>query len=81
MIAHSLLLVEPTIEAGIRMPPNPEDFTVDEFPHWAVFTNFQLGRPLPDWETPWSNAKVIAAVPDDKIKLVTAAELRDLGCR
>ncbi|MFZ2152062.1 MAG: hypothetical protein WAV09_03080 [Minisyncoccia bacterium] len=66
--------------AKIKVPPNLEKYDTNEFPHWHVLLNTQLGASLPTPDAGWHNARVIAAIPDKRIRKVTMADLRKLGC-
>lgn len=79
MIAFSSLAVNPAREAGIKIPENLDIFDPNEYPHWAVYCNMQLGRRIPSMTEHWSNAKIIAAIPEDKIKIITRHEIEELG--
>ncbi len=79
MLAFPDMLAGPAQEAGITVPENAEDFDKDKFPHFAVYLNVQLGSPLPYPTAHWDNAKVIAAIPEDKIRTVTISELIAAG--
>lgn len=79
MIAIPALLVNPAEEAGMKVPDDPEDFDAEEFPHFHVFLLLQLGRRMPTPSAHWENAKIVAAVPDAKIKKMTAADFNALG--
>lgn len=68
------MLVRFAKDAGIAVPADLDDFDYDSFPHWTVYTEIQLGRPV-SGESPLRNAQVIAAIPDDRIRYVTTAEL------
>lgn len=65
--------------AGIKTPENCEDFNPEYYPHFEVFCIMQLGQPMPYPGVHFDNAKIIASIPDDKIKLITGQELLDLG--
>ena len=69
------MLIAPAKEAGMKVPPNAEDFKHADFPHFAVYVGIQLGRQLPYPTAHWDNAKMIAAVPEDKIFDVTFDQL------
>lgn len=79
MLAFEEMLVAPADEAGIKVPEEPEKYDPELFPHWHVFCNVQLGRPMPNADSHWRNAEVIAAVPEERIRLITLAELVELG--
>lgn len=59
--------------------PQTEDFNPNEYPHWTVFLNTNLGYNY-DYGQFEQNAKVIFAIEDDKIKSVTPTDLINLGC-
>ena len=79
MIGFEEMLVEPAVQAGIKIPDDPYKYDPEEFPHWTVFCNWQLGRSLPSPDSHFRNAQIIAAVPDDRIKLIYTSEMIDLG--
>lgn len=78
MIVFPFLLVPAAEEANMKVPPDADNFNADEFPHFRVFCNIQLSRAATPTEH-WENAKLIAAIPDDKIRTITVQDLRDLG--
>jgi hypothetical protein len=71
MIAFAGMLVEPAKKAGITVPSDPDNFDPDEYPHWNVYLNVQIGAGLPTPDSHWHNAEVVAAVPAKQIKKVT----------
>ena len=79
MIAFPGMLVQPALKAGIKVPDNPEKFDDKKYPHFYVFINFQLGRPIFNSTSHWSNAKIIAKISDDKIKTITLGDIAELG--
>jgi hypothetical protein len=79
MLALDDMLVKPAEEAGIKVPTDLENFNKDEYPHWTVYCNVQLGSPMPYPSCHWDNAKIIASIPSDKIKITTFEELEKLG--
>lgn len=80
MIAFPGMLVRPAEEAGMKVPPDPDEFTPTDFPHFYAFCVMQLGRPILNGMTShWENAKIIASVPEDKILAITPADLFDMG--
>jgi len=85
MLAFPGMIAGPAREAGIKVPSDDEmdeDYDVEKYPHFAVFCNITLGVSL-TWGTAqdWMahNAKMIAAIPDDKIMKTTFEDLRALG--
>jgi hypothetical protein len=79
MIAFAPMLIGPAQEAGMKVPEDAENFVAKDFPHFAVFLGVQLGSPMPNPTSHWSNARVVSAIPDDKIKIVTFNDLVELG--
>ena len=79
MLAFPEMIAPAAEEAGIKVPEDLENFDPKEYPHWLVFSKVQLGAPMPHASAHWENAKVVAKVPEDKIKLVTLKELEELG--
>ncbi len=79
MIALPIALVAPAVEAGIKVPDDPDNYDLEEFPHFHVYCCMQLGTPMPSPSSHWTNAKVVAQVPNDRIKLVTPKDLEELG--
>jgi hypothetical protein len=79
MIAFPGMLIPAAESAGMKVPPNPEEFKAENFPHFQVFCNVQLGAPMPYPVAVWDNAKVIASVSDAKITKITHKELKKLG--
>jgi hypothetical protein len=79
MVAFHGMLAGPAVSAGIKLPEDLENYNTEEYPHWEVYCLLQLCRPLPYPAAHWDNAKIIASIPDDKIKKVTIAELVTFG--
>ena len=79
MIALPIMLVGPAEEAGMKVPENPDEYDSVDYPHWHVFLSAQLGIPLPSPASHWHNAKIVADIPNSKIKKVTPENLIELG--
>ena len=79
MIAMPAMLVNPALDAGINVPEDLEDYDPERFPHWYVFNMVQLGAPMPDANSHFANAKVIASVTDEDITKVTHHDLENMG--
>jgi hypothetical protein len=79
MIAFPEMLIEAAEKAGMKVPPNPEDFDRTDFMHFFVFAAVQVGAPMPYPDAHWHNAELIAQIPDSEIELVTYQELLDRG--
>lgn len=85
MILFAGLLIPSATDAGMKVPAqetldedNLEAFR-DEFPHFYVFCQMQLGRRMDPGE-PFTNATIIAKIPEKKIRKVTFQDLAKLGC-
>lgn len=79
MIATPYGLISPAEKAGIKVPNDVDNYDPEEYKHFHLFLCAQLGAPMPTSTSHWENAKVIAKIPEDKIKTITAEELEDLG--
>ncbi len=79
MIVNPHLISEAAAQAGIKLPPDLENYDKEEYPHWHLFCSAQLGVPIPYWDCHWENAKVIASISEDRVKTITVRELRDAG--
>jgi len=83
MMAFPSMLAKPARDAGMKTPVfegEDDDFDSDKFPHFAVFCNIQLGRPM-QWGEQFENAKIIAAIPNEKIRSIGFVELLAMGLR
>lgn len=79
MLAFPGMLVPHASSAGMKVPKDPENFDANEYPHFYVYREFQLGRSILRGTSHWENAKIIAEIPEDRIRLVTFDELLELG--
>ena len=79
MLAFPGLLVGPAKAAGIKVPPDPETYPKEEFPHWHAYVVMQVGAPMPFPGAHWENAKVVAALSDAEAKTITQKELLERG--
>jgi hypothetical protein len=79
MIAFPGMLIGAAEKAGIKVPPNPDEFERDEFMHFFVFSTVQIGASLPYPSAPLDNAKLIAKISDEEIGQITYQELLDRG--
>lgn len=84
MLAFQSLIHKAATDAGMKVPPSDlldkdsEAWNGDDYPHFMVFCNMQLGVPMQPGDH-WQNAKVIAAISDDKIKTIMYREILALG--
>ncbi len=79
MLAFPEMIAPAAEEADIKVPPDLENYSREDYPHWAAFCNVQLGAPMPHASAHWENAKVIATIPHSEIKLTTYQQLLDKG--
>lgn len=81
MIAFAGMLTEAGRQAGMKVPHDPdgEDWIPDEYPHFDVFCKMQLGKPVRYHGEHWDNAKIVADIPEDRIREVTFNDLLALG--
>lgn len=79
MILYPGMLVSAAEKAGMKVPPNPDgEWNKDEYPHFNIYCLVQLARPI-RWGEHWDNAKVVAAIPNDKLDSVTLQDLIENG--
>lgn len=79
MLAFADMLIGPAKEAGMKVPDDVHNYDRSEYPHFLVYCEIQIGRPMPHTDSHWTNAKIIAAIPDDKIKTVNYEDVMELG--
>ena len=86
MIASLTQLLKPAADAGIKVPENVSYDALDNLndfreshTHFFVYCMMQLGAPMPSASAHWENAKVIAALSDEEIKMVTGPQLLEQG--
>lgn len=73
-------LLDAARRAGMKVPPNPDKFDKEQYPHFFVFCSLQLGRKLPYPTAHFDNALVIMSVGDEKdIKGIDAHKLLTYG--
>lgn len=68
MILFRSMLIESAKAANMAMPPDIENYDPKQYVHWHIYCLLQLGKSVRYAGEHWENAKVIAAVPLDKIK-------------
>ena len=79
MILTEVGLVNPAMEASMKMPNDIHNYNPDEFPHWHVFVNIQIGRVMTYSSSHFLNAKIIAGIEDEDIMHITLRELEKRG--
>lgn len=74
-------LAQTANNTGITVPPDIENYHAGEYPHFFLFVQTQLCRPLPEGEPSahWGNARIIASIPDDAIMQTSLADLERMG--
>lgn len=80
MMVFPSMLTPAADEAGMSCPPDPDDFSPEEYPHFHVFCTVQLGRAM-EWTEHWHNAEVLAAIPEKELKTLTLEDLLEKGLR
>lgn len=79
MLAFPDMLIDAAYKAGIAIPENINNYDRNEFPHFYVFCYLQLGRPVRYHGEHWDNAKVIANIPVERLKVMTLEEFINEG--
>jgi len=65
-IQHRESLVPYAMGAGIAVPSNLYD-TSEGFRYWNLYCDIQIERPIPSDDALTHNAKVIAAISDERL--------------
>lgn len=78
MIVFPDMIAEAAKKAGMKVPPDVDNFDAEEYPHFQVYCNVQLGVPI-TWGNHWTNAEIIAKIPENKIKATSLNDLYKLG--
>jgi hypothetical protein len=78
MLCFESMIAGAAQDAGMKVPPLDaldvdDGWQSDEYPHFMVFCALQLNRRMA-FDEHWSNAKVIAAIPDDEIKMLMLSD-------
>jgi hypothetical protein len=55
----------------MKVPPDADKFDPNEYPHFQVYLNCQLGAAMPFPTAHWSNAEIVAARAAMMLSLVT----------
>ena len=74
MIAFPTMLMAPAEAAGMKIPPDPNNYSAEAFPHFHCFCILQLGRPMKMDGEHWRNAKVIAKIPEERLREMTLVD-------
>ena len=82
MIAFTEMLVPIAKKCNIEIPSDIENYSPEDFPHFYVFSVFQIGRPIEDnWTSHWNNAEIIGNLSKEEAKSITFEELFKKGCK
>jgi hypothetical protein len=81
MMVFPGMIAKAAEKAGMKVPADPDGkWKPKDFPHFHVFCNVQLARPI-HWGEHWENAEIIAAIPEAELKTLTLANLISRGLR
>jgi hypothetical protein len=82
MLVYPSMIAEAARAAGMKVPDEPDTGSWDpnDYPHFYVFCGVQLYRPIA-WGEHWENAKVVAAVRESDLRVITLEELIGRGLR
>lgn len=88
MMVFPSMLVPAAQSAGMKAPTEKEmdkfeknwnnQKMKEKYPHFWVFCTLQLARPV-RWGEHWENAKVIAGIPEEKLKTMTLSDFIAAG--
>jgi len=78
MLAFPSMITQAASQAGMKVPDDPDNFVPDDFPHFHVFCNCQLGQPMSPGAH-WENAKVIVAIPEADLRTITFDQILEKG--
>lgn len=79
MVAFPGMLIGPAQRANIKVPDDPNNYDENEYPHFFVFCQMQLGRSMPNPTSHWNNAAIIAKISDDEIRRVSYNDIINMG--
>ncbi len=79
MIAFQIMLVEPARQANIDVPDDLDNYDEEKYKRFHLLCCAQLGQPMPNPSSHFTNAEVIAKIPEDRIKTITFEELVEAG--
>ena len=79
MLAFQSMIHKAAKDAGMEVPAmelldafdGEPTWDPEEYPHFHVFCNVQLGRSMHSMGQHWDNAKIVAAVPVEELRTVT----------
>jgi hypothetical protein len=78
MMVYPGMLVDAAQKAGMKVPPDPDNYDKAEYPHFDYFCLLQLARPI-KWGEHWNNAKILAEIPIEKLNKMTINQFVEQG--
>lgn len=75
-IQHRESLIGVAKQVGIAVPDDTSNDA--KYPHWRLFCMIQLERPINSDDALLHNAKVIAAIPKNKIRSIVFGDISNL---
>lgn len=80
MIAFPEMLVPLAQGVGMAVPDDVTSFDANKYPHFYVYMMIQIGSPINFRRSSHiENARIIAEIPENKIREVSVADLRAMG--
>lgn len=81
MIAFPTILATFAEQAGIPVPPDPDQFleVKEQYPQFAVYCLLQLGTSMPNETSARTNADVIASIPVEEVTTLTLTDFEARG--
>lgn len=74
MMVYPGMLVGAAEDAGMKVPPDTENYDPKEYPHFDLFCLLQLARPM-QWGEQFDNAKILAEIPIEELRKMTVKQL------
>lgn len=78
MMLFPEMLVGACEKSGIRVPENLDEYDIEKFPHFFIFCQLQLGRPI-RWGEHWDNAEIISKLTVEELKTFTLQDFLSRG--
>lgn len=79
MIALAAALVPFAESVGMKVPKDPDNFDRNAYPHFFVYLQLQIGRPILRNRSHVENAKIITSISNAEIRKITFPELIMMG--
>jgi hypothetical protein len=83
MLMFPGMIADAARAAGMKVPDEPDidgSWDPNDYPHFYVFCGVQLCRPI-EWGEHWENARVVAQVRENELRVITLEELISRGLR